>query len=137
MTSLVNEGYGKKLKYLRVKENKTQDEIASKIGMKQQNYSKLEKGELHFSDKIIYKICEVFQFKKPDDFLEMRLPSASPLITSNDNLYKNLSDQILFAILNIEIAKRDLRIVDLEIDLRKYKKDVILTEKINPIYVMI
>ena len=47
MKSEVNKHFAEKLKYLRDRSDEIQDVVAEKLGMKQQNYSKLENGEIN------------------------------------------------------------------------------------------
>lgn len=49
-----------KLKKLRAEYNLTQTEIADKLGMSQQRYSKLEKCETAMDSVTLKKICEVY-----------------------------------------------------------------------------
>jgi transcriptional regulator with XRE-family HTH domain len=53
--------HAKKLRYLRKKNDRTQVEVASHLGLSQQAYSKLEQGETTFSDETIEKIAEFFK----------------------------------------------------------------------------
>lgn len=49
-----------KLKKLRAEYNLTQTEIAEKLGMSQQRYSKLENCETAMDSETLKKICEVY-----------------------------------------------------------------------------
>lgn len=56
-----NKTYGKKLRKLRLEMDYPQKLMAEKLGLKtQQIYSKLERGEKHFSDQIVYSVCHLF-----------------------------------------------------------------------------
>ena len=54
MESIIRTHLGNKLKFLREKSNKKQIEMAIIFKMKQQNYSRIEKGKTNFSDKILF-----------------------------------------------------------------------------------
>lgn len=61
MKCLDDKNHGKKLRKLRLEMDYPQKLMAEKLGLKtQQIYSKLERGEKHFSDNIIYSICHLF-----------------------------------------------------------------------------
>lgn len=48
------------LKELRLKHGYTQAELARKIDMEQNNYSKYERGEREIGRKTIIKLCQVY-----------------------------------------------------------------------------
>jgi DNA-binding XRE family transcriptional regulator len=52
MGKIKNTSYGNKLKFLRMQSGKQQNELAKHLGITQQAYSKLEKGDLNFTDNI-------------------------------------------------------------------------------------
>lgn len=59
-----------KLKIERVKKNLTQQEVADYLGIKQQTYSKYEKGS-PISDDIIIKLCKLYDISA-DELLGIR-----------------------------------------------------------------
>lgn len=48
------------LKEIRIEHGYTQAELARKIGMDQNNYSKYERGEREIGRKTIIKLCQVY-----------------------------------------------------------------------------
>ena len=67
-----------KLKKLRAEYNLTQTEIAEKLGMSQQRYSKLEKCETAMDSVTLKKICEVYGISA-DYLLDISKAEASPV----------------------------------------------------------
>lgn len=59
-----------KLKIERVKKNLTQQDVANYLGIKQQTYSKYEKGS-PISDDIIIKLCKLYDISA-DELLGIR-----------------------------------------------------------------
>ena len=59
--------FAKQLKYYRIKSDYKQSLMAELLGINsQQQYSRLEKGQVHFTDEMIVKICEAFDLNKLD-----------------------------------------------------------------------
>jgi transcriptional regulator with XRE-family HTH domain len=49
-----------KLKTLRAEHNLTQQDIAGRLGISQQTYSKYEKGSADIDSKTIIKVCDIY-----------------------------------------------------------------------------
>lgn len=54
--------FGKQLKYLRLKQDKTQEEFAASIGMSYENLSKLENGKRNPSFETLVILRKKFKF---------------------------------------------------------------------------
>lgn len=63
-----------KLKIERVKKNLTQQDVADYLGIKQQTYSKYEKGS-PISDDIIIKLCKLYDISA-DELLGISKPKT-------------------------------------------------------------
>lgn len=141
METILNKHYAKKLKLLRTKSSKPkliQKDIAIRFGMKQQNYSKLENGEINFSDKILNKISEVFNITILEFIsFENEVPTAKPIVMPNINNIDDYTTRILFASLRKQIAQQKVRIADLEIEARRQKIDTVISDNFAPLYVLI
>lgn len=99
MIQPINGLYAKKLRSLRLQNDYQQKALAELIGLKsQQDYSKLENGKKHFTEKIISKICEVFNvdvevFKNTN--AELKEPLAVKMNRETETkLIKALEDEI-------------------------------------------
>ena len=57
---------GEKLKFLRESQNYTQDYVAEKLGVAQNAYSKLERGDTKFTMENIEKLAIIFDMEGPD-----------------------------------------------------------------------
>ena len=64
-----------RLKVERVKKNLTQKDVADYLGIKQQTYSKYEKGS-PISNDIIIKLCELYDISA-DELLGIKRPKLS------------------------------------------------------------
>lgn len=135
MNSWINIFLGKKLKGLRERNNKKQTEMAYIFEMKQQSYSKIERGKTNFSDKILNKICEEFNTTKVE-FLTVPI-STTAVSKLKDNNIDDFTTAILFANYRKQMAEQKLRIAELELQLRRQKTGKIIAEDIKPIYVLI
>lgn len=141
MKSSINEYFAKKLKLLRTKYSKSKDiqkDIAVKFGMKQQNYSKLENGETNFSDKILDKICDEFNITRTEFITsQSQLPQINVPAQANINSIDDYTMRILFSKFRKEILELKLLNADLEIEVRRYRRNYIVGEDGPPIYVII
>ena len=71
-----------KLKKLRAEYNLTQTDIAIKLGMSQQRYSKLENCESSMDSKTLKQICEVYGVSA-DYLLDIdSTPATTPTVTA-------------------------------------------------------
>jgi len=70
-----------KLKKLRAEYNLTQTDIANKLGMSQQRYSKLENCESSMDSKTLKKICEVYGVSA-DYLLDIDSAPAMPTVSA-------------------------------------------------------
>lgn len=86
--------YARKLKELRVKNNYVQKMMADLLYCSQQEYSKLETGNKHFTKEIIKRICTVFKIK-PEEF-EVR--------TTNTAVQNNEMDVELNTVLQLKLV---------------------------------
>ncbi len=131
MENYVNVQLGQNLKNLREKNNVKQIEAAVLFGVTQQNYSKIECGKVNFSDKILNTICSSFNVT-PNDFLNYQNIISSIKTAENKDIDKALIDQLKW-----RIKMQNLRIADLEIEVRQYRRNFIVGDDGPPIYVMI
>jgi transcriptional regulator with XRE-family HTH domain len=131
MENYVNVYLGQHLKDLREKNNMKQTEAAILFGITQQNYSKIECGKVNFSDKILNTICSSFNVT-PNDFLNYQHTISVEKIVENKDTDKALIDQLKW-----RIKMQNLRIADLEIEVRQYRRNFIVGDDGPPIYVMI
>ena len=136
METLINIYLGEKLKVMRDKKNIKQTEMAVIFGMKQQNYSQIELGMTHFSNKILAKINEVYNVT-PIEFLTNPIPKSNTLVKTNSNQMDDFSVKVLLANLKKQVAEQKLRIINLEIELIQHKKDIVISDNVKPIYVLI
>ena len=138
MKSFINSYLGQKLKVLRESSNRKQKDLALILNTTQQSYSKIENGKTNFSDALITKICDTFQIT-PIEFISSQnmLSKNITLVSSNKNHMEDLSTRILFASLKKQLIEKELRIVELELEVRKHKRYKIDTNDFKPIYVMI
>ena len=134
MSVLTKVDYGKKLRLLRTSIYAKQSDIASKLNISQQAYSHLENGRTHFSVTIIHKICDVFHISF-QEFMTLNAQSLQLANSANDSF----TMRILQAHYKKMILERDLRIVQLELELKKYKKHKTpsIDTKSSQVYVMI
>ncbi len=138
MKNFINSYLGQKLKVLRENSNRKQKDLALILSTTQQSYSKIENGKTNFSDALITKICDTFQIT-PIEFISSQniLSKNITLISSNKNHIEDLSTRILFASFKKQLIEKELRIVELELEVRKHKRYKIDTNDFNPIYVII
>ena len=72
-----------------------QNETATKLGLIQQSYSKLERGDLNFTDEIIDKICNLFNVKL-EQFINVDNGSYSnSVLNSANSIYHNNSNKVI------------------------------------------
>jgi transcriptional regulator with XRE-family HTH domain len=97
--------YAHKLHFLRRSANIKQPEIAEVLNISQQAYSKLERGETHFSDEIIDAICDYFKITAPE-FMQtsesincVNSPNSGNNNNSVHSPYNALSAEIMTAFL--------------------------------------
>lgn len=131
MGNYVNKHLGENLKDLREKNCMKQSEASVLFGMIQQNYSKLECGKKIFSDDILNSICNVFNIT-PNEFLNYR--SKVTELKENENVR---TDKDLIAQLEWRVKMQYLRIADLEIEVRKYRRNFIVGNDGPPVHVLI
>jgi transcriptional regulator with XRE-family HTH domain len=138
MKSFINSYLGQKLKVLRESSNRKQKDLAQILSTTQQSYSKIENGKTNFSDALITKICDTFQIT-PIEFISSQnmLSKNITLVSSNKNHMEDLSTRILFASFKKQLIEKELRIVELELEVRKHKRYKIDPNDFKPIYVMI
>lgn len=135
MVNTRNVTLGKKLKLLRTTTDAIQDVIAAKLNIGQQAYSKLENGKTKFTDKKIYKICDVFNIT-PEYFITLENSLLLP-ITVRQQIMDHDSYKILMITHKKQLLEKDIHIVELELAARKPKKHKVVYSKLKPIYVMI
>jgi transcriptional regulator with XRE-family HTH domain len=103
--------YAQRLRSLRLAKDIKQLEAANLIGLKgQQSYSKLENGQLPFSDEIIKNICKSFSitpeaFMKGDQHANMINDPSVKSSTDND---KTMFQQLIKSKEEIITAKENL-----------------------------
>ncbi len=131
MENYVNVYLGQHLKNLREKNNMKQSEAAIFFGITQQNYSKIERGKVNFSDKILNNICNSFNLT-PSDFLNYQQGASEANLAENKDVDKALIDQLKW-----RIKMMNLKIADLEIEVRQYRRNFIVGDDGPPIFVMI
>ncbi len=131
MENYINVYLGKHLKDLREKNNMKQAEAAILFGVTQQNYSKIECGKVNFSDKILTTICNSFNLT-PNDFLNYQHINSEVKIAENKDIDTALIEQLQW-----RIKMMNLRIADLEIEVRQYRKNFIVGDDGPPIFVLI
>jgi DNA-binding XRE family transcriptional regulator len=138
MKSFINSYLGQKLKVLRESSNGKQKDLALILNITQQSYSKIENGKTNFSDILITKICDTFKIS-PMEFItnQNMLSKNLSLVSSNQNHMEDLSNRILFASFKKQLIEKELRIVELELEVRKHKRYKVDTNDFKPIYVMI
>lgn len=138
MKSFINSYLGQKLKVLRESSNRKQKDLALLLNITQQSYSKIENGKTNFSDLLITKICDAFKIP-PMEFItnQNMLSKNISLVSSNKNHMEDLSTRILFASFKKQLIEKELRIIELELEVKKYKRHKIDTNDFKPIYVMI
>lgn len=130
--TLTNIDYGKKLTLLRTTLFAKQADIASKLTISQQAYSLLESGKTHFSISIVNKLCAIFNITF-QEFISMNEKELMvPINQPNNNTLKILELQHKKITL-----EKDIRIVQLELELKKHKKQPFIYKESAPIYVMI
>lgn len=76
MSSSISLSHAKKLRFLRKLHDKKQTDLAQLLGLTQQAYSKLENGDVSFTDETIEKIADYFkitpaEFEKPIEAISM------------------------------------------------------------------
>lgn len=135
MEASLKEMFGEKLRVLRTNYGYHQKEMTSLFGMGQQSYSDLEMGRTNFTDKKISKICEIFGINF-QQFLSIESASISS-IKQNKKLSESTAIRLLKLNHEKELLEKKLRIVQLELELKQHKKQIILSANPLPIYVMI
>lgn len=131
MENYINEYLGLNLQNLRENNNMKQEEVAVLFGRTQQNYSKIECGKKFFTNEILDNICSVFNIE-PNDFLNYRnIVSELKIVESQQ------ADKDLIAQLQWRIQMQNLYRADLEIEVRKYRKNFIVGDDGPPVYVLI
>lgn len=79
--------YAKKLRTLRLKKDFKQSTVAELLGLKsQQDYSKLEHGQKHFTNQLITDICRIFDFDRDEFTTEINDHKISKPDTTNNHL---------------------------------------------------
>ena len=130
--TLTNIDYGKKLTLLRTTLFAKQADIASKLTISQQAYSLLESGKTHFSISIVNKLCAIFNITFQEFITMNEKELMVPINQPNNNTLKILELQHKKITL-----EKDIRIVQLELELKKHKKQPFIYKESAPIYVMI
>lgn len=131
MGNYINEYLGKNLKDIREKNKMKQSEAAILFGMTQQNYSKIECGKKVFTNEILSNICSIFHIT-PNDFLNYR----NLITVLKDNESEQLSKDLI-AQLQWRIKMDNIYRADLEIEVRKYRKNFIVGDDGPPVHVLI
>lgn len=96
-----NIDFAKRLHLLRRVNDKKQTDIADFLSITQQAYSKLERGEVAFSDEIIDKICVFFdipvnEFINTDDRINcVNSPNSNNYNNQNSLNNTSINDQLL------------------------------------------
>lgn len=127
-----NIDYGKKLTLLRTTLFAKQADIASKLNISQQAYSHLENGKTHFSINIINKLCAIFNITFQEFITINEKELIVPINQPNNDILKIL--ELHHKKITLE---KDIRIVQLELELKKHKRQPIISKESAPIYVMI
>lgn len=132
MGNYINEYLGENLKNLRENSNNIkQSEVAVLFGVTQQYYSKIECGKINFTDEILNNICNVFNIT-PNDFLNYR-----NIVSELNIVESQQADKDLIAQLQWRIQMQNLYRADLEIEVRKYRKNFIVGDDGPPVHVLI
>jgi transcriptional regulator with XRE-family HTH domain len=132
MENYINEYLGENLKTLRESNNNMkQSEVAVLFGVTQQYYSKIECGKINFTNEILNNICSVFNIT-PNDFINCRTK-----ITELKFAESQQADKDLIAQLQWQIQMQNLYRADLEIEVRKYRKNFIVGDDGPPVHVLI
>ena len=132
MKAMTNSDYGKKLTLLRTAIFAKQIDISSQLNMSQQAYSNLENGKTHFSVSIINKLCVIFNITFQEFITMHELVSPITITHPDNNTLKIL--ELHHKKITLE---KDIRIVQLELELKKHKRRPVISEEPAPIYVMI
>lgn len=109
---------GERVKRLRMKKDYSQDYVASKLGMSQRAYSKIENNETKLSIEHLYKLGEVFEMPVSDILDPENRPVYNNFNTHNGEgivINKYTSDKIT------ELYERLIASKDAEIETLKSK----------------
>lgn len=132
MENYINVHLGKSLKALRENNvNMKQSEVAVLFGVTQQYYSKIECGKINFTNEILNNICSVFNIT-PNDFLNYQ-----NLVSTLKNEESAQADKDLIAQLKWRIKMDSIYRADLEIEVRKYRRNFIVGDDGPPVHVLI
>lgn len=133
MHSIINAYLGQKLKTLRESSCRKQADMAMAFQITQQSYSKIERGQTNFSNKILNNIAQVFDIS-PLDFLSVSLDKKGQITRTG---VEDFATRIIIAGLKKHIAEQKLRIAELEIASITGKISTPVSKNIKPLYVMI
>lgn len=134
MENEINIHLGKKIKTLRKRLNKSQNEMAALFNIEQQSYCKLENGKTSFSANIQEEIYEIFGLK-PLEFLYSPLEEDDMVTKQDPN--ENYITNLIFNQFRLNLLELQLRNADLEIEVRKYRTNFIVGDDGPPIHVII
>ncbi len=85
--------YAQRLRGLRLSKDYKQELMADKLGFNsQQQYSKLENGQMNFSDEIIQKICKEFEISFDDFTMSGQFVNFSN--SPNSNSYNSINNDL-------------------------------------------
>jgi transcriptional regulator with XRE-family HTH domain len=105
MRENTNLHYATKLYKLRRVANIKQPELAKQLGISQQAYSKLERGETHFNDEVIDTICLYFkiplsEFLQTNDGIHcVNSPNSGNNNNTHHSPYNEVASELLPAFL--------------------------------------
>lgn len=105
-----------KLYKLRRDANLKQDVVANALNKSQQSYSKLERGEVDFTDEVIDDICNYFKISR-DEFIELNSgtncinsPNSATNVYNSNNIANNINEEIVRSFLEELKSMREERI---------------------------
>jgi len=128
--------FGKKLRTLRLHSQSKQSEIAKQLGVSQQAYSNLENGKTQFTDVLIEKICDIFNVDFQEFLLVNSQQQKSKMITKINDI-DMYTARIMIANLKKQLIEKELKIVQLELQIKKPKIQQVSNADKKPIYVLI
>lgn len=129
---------GKKLKFLRFQINASQQDIAKKLEISQQAYSYLENGKTQFTELLLEKICTIFDVSF-HEFISIRSQSINDvqIPKTKDGQLDIYATQVIIANLKKQLIEKELRIVQLELQLKTKRKEQEPNSLPKPVYVLI
>lgn len=127
---------GQKLRKLRELRNFTQEYMAKSLGMTQQNYSKMEKSEIKFSEDRVEKLAKILDIdvNKLNNFDEKFIFTQNNEERSFDNGYSNglsFNFNVVVGSEELQLSKQKVQLLEKKVqDLQAENKRLhILLEK--------